>query len=190
VASDPPVARDATPFPFDEPTQALDDHPVYGSPEPAEPVPPVQPRRPTPVPSDEAAAALSRVDTPFPGAPLRTPTPFLEGPIMVPSKTPGPKRLPPPIPVAARTLKPVPLPGSVTPAPAAVTPPPVAAEPVSPLAGAPTPLPAARFPVVGAPDAMPVAVTASHRRKPPIRLAVAAATIATALGLAYVLFQM
>ena len=176
--------RAATPFPFDEPTQALSDHPVYGS----EPAPP---RVATPVPPDEAASALSRVDTPFPGAPLRTPTPFLEGPIMIPSKTPGPSRrgLPPPIPVAARTLRPVPLPLSATPAPMAQTPPPVAAQSASTL-GAPTPLPAARFPVVGVPDAAPISVTTSHRRKPPMRLALAAAAIATALALAYVLFQM
>ena len=174
-----------TPFPFDEPTQGLADHPVYGTSEPA------PPRAATPVPAEEAAAALSRVDTPFPGAPLRTPTPFLEGPVMVPSKTPGPSKrgLPPPIPAAARPLRPVPLPPSATPAPMAQTPPPVAAEPVSPL-GAPAPLPAARFPVVGAPDAAPIAVTTSHRRKPPMRLALAGAAIATALGLAYVLFQM
>jgi hypothetical protein len=183
--------RAPTPFPFDEPTQALDDHPVYGASEPA--LPPATPARvSTPVPADEAASALSRVDTPFPGAPLRTPTPFLEGPVMVPSKTPGPSRrgLPPPIPQAARTLRPVPLPPTATPPPVAQTPPPVAAEPASPLTGAPTPLPAARFPVVGVPDAAPIAVTTSHRRKPPMRLALAAAAIATALGLAYVLFQM
>jgi hypothetical protein len=107
---------------------------------------------------------------------------------MVPSKTPGPGKrgLPPPIPVAARTLKPVPLPGSVTPSPLAQTPAPLPAAP----AVAPQPSVAARFPVVGVPDAAPVSVTTSHRRKPPMRLALAAAAIATALGLAYVLFQM
>jgi hypothetical protein len=179
--ADPPPA--AASFPFDEPTQPLEDRPVYGAEA-------SRPRVATPVPDAEAASALSRVDTPFPGinaAPLRTPTPFLDGPIMRAPNTPGPRRAPPPIPAEARTLKPVPLPGSVTPPPAALTPPP---EPVTPPAAAPALLSNGRFRMPGVPDAAPVAVTTSHRRKPPIRLALASAAIAVALALAYLLFSL
>ncbi len=188
-SAEPPVEAPADPappeasFPFDEPTQPLEDNPIYGR-EAA------RPRVATPVPDAEAASALSRVETPFPGinaAPLRTPTPFLEGPIMRAPNTPGPRRAPPPIPAEARSLKPVPLPGSVTPPPAALTPRP---EPVTPLPAAPAPLPNGRFRMPGAPDAAPVAVTTSHRRKPPIRLALASAAIAVALALAYLLFSL
>jgi hypothetical protein len=193
VTAPPEPLRARTPFPFDEPTQALEDQ----MDDPMIEVEMPRPRVATPIPAAAAASALSRVETPFPGievAPLRTPTPFLEGPIMRATVTPGPVRrgLPPPIPASARPLRPVPLQVSSTPSPVAVTPAPLMPSPEA-MAPAPAPvqtMPAGRFPMPGAPDAAPIAVTTSHRRKPPMRLAAAAAAIVAALALAYLLFSL